>query len=155
MPIPARRLGRLARPDCTIAYEVTGAGPAIVFAHGLGGNHMSWFQQVAHFAPTHTCVTFAHRGFAPSSPLPGGPDPKDYADDLAALVAELELGPHVVVAQSMGGWTTVEYALRKPAKLRGIVLAATSGTIDPQRLPGAFLPALASWQAVSEPKLAG
>jgi pimeloyl-ACP methyl ester carboxylesterase len=61
----ARRLGRLERPRCTIHYEVTGSGPAIVFAHGLGGNHMSWWQQVAHFSPRYACVTFAHRGFAP------------------------------------------------------------------------------------------
>ena len=155
MSPPPRRLGKLARPDCTIAYEVTGQGPAIVFAHGLGGNHMSWFQQVAHFAPSHTCVTFAHRGFAPSTQFPSGPDPKDYADDLAALVAHLALGPHVVVAQSMGGWSAVEYALRNPAGLRGIVLAATSGTIDPKRLPVSFQPALAAWQAASEATLAG
>jgi len=155
MSPPPRRLGKLVRPDCTIAYEVTGEGPAIVFAHGLGGNQMSWFQQVAHFAPSHTCVTFAHRGFAPSSALPDGPDPKDYADDLAALVDHLALGPHVVVAQSMGGWSTVEYALRNPPGLRGIVLAATSGTIDPKRLPASFHPALAAWQAKSETTLAG
>jgi pimeloyl-ACP methyl ester carboxylesterase len=27
-------------------YEVHGEGPTIIFAHGLGGNHASWFQQV-------------------------------------------------------------------------------------------------------------
>jgi 3-oxoadipate enol-lactonase len=85
-PTPARRIGKLQRPDCTIHYEVTGSGPALVFAHGLGGNHMSWWQQVAHFSPRCMCVTFAHRGFAPSSPVAGGPDPADYADDLAALI---------------------------------------------------------------------
>ena len=26
-------------------YESNGEGPAIVFAHGRGGNHMSWWQQ--------------------------------------------------------------------------------------------------------------
>ena len=132
--MPPRLRGRLQRPDCSIAYEVTGAGPAIVFAHGLGGNHMSWFQQVAHFAPRWTCVTFAHRGFHPSSALPGGPDPKDYADDLEALIGHLGLGDVRVVAQSMGGWSAVEYALRKPAGLKAVVLAATTGTIDTKKL---------------------
>lgn len=37
---PPRRIGTLERPDCRIHYEVTGSGPAIVFAHGLGGNHL-------------------------------------------------------------------------------------------------------------------
>jgi hypothetical protein len=35
--------GYLDRPGCRLYYEVTGAGPAIVFAHGLGGNHLSWW----------------------------------------------------------------------------------------------------------------
>lgn len=132
--IAPRRLGTLERPDCTLHFEVTGSGPAIVFAHGLGGNHMSWFQQVAHFAPRFTCVTFAHRGFAPSSPIAGGPDPKDYAADLAALIEHLKLDDVRVVAQSMGGWTTVEYALTRPRGLKGIVLAGTTGTIDPRQI---------------------
>ena len=58
---------------------VSGSGPALIFAHGLGGNHLSWWQQVAHFAPRYTCVTFAHRGFAPSDAVAGGVDPADYA----------------------------------------------------------------------------
>jgi 3-oxoadipate enol-lactonase len=145
--MPPRRRGYLARPDCRILYEVTGSGPAIVFAHGLGGNHLSWWQQVAHFSPRFTCVTFAHRGFAPSSPLPDGPDPADYADDLAALVAELGLVDVRLVAQSMGGWTAVEYALRRPPGLRAVVLAATTGPIDPQRLPAADRAPIEAWTA--------
>ena len=129
-----RRLGTLDRPGCTIHYEVTGTGPAIVFAHGLGGNHLSWFQQVAHFAPHFTCVTFAHRGFAPSSPIAGGPDPNDFAADLAALIAHLELDDVRIVAQSMGGWTAIEYALTQPRELKALVLAGTTGTINPQQI---------------------
>ena len=128
--LPPRRTGTLARPGSTLYYEVTGSGPAIVFAHGLGGNHMSWLQQVAHFAPRWTCVTFAHRGFAPSTAIEGGPNPADYADDLAALVSHLDLPDLRIVGQSMGGWTAIEYALRRPPALKGIVLAATTGPID-------------------------
>jgi len=127
----ARRTGTLDRPDCKLFYEVTGAGPAIIFAHGLGGNHMSWFQQVAHFAPRYTCIAIAHRGFAPSSFIAGGPDPADYAGDIAALVDHLKLDDVRIVAQSMGGWTTIEYALTRPRALKAIVLAGTTGTADP------------------------
>jgi 3-oxoadipate enol-lactonase len=153
-PLPARHTGRLARPRCDIYYEVTGAGPAILFAHGLGGNHLSWWQQVAHFASKFTCVTFAHRGFAPSSRLSGGPDPSDYADDLAAVVAYLNLADVRVVAQSMGGWSAVEYALRRPPELRALVLAATTGSVDPQSLPESDRMALAAWAVTSERELA-
>ena len=153
-----RSIHAIERPFGTLHVEVTGAadaggGPALIFAHGLGGNHMSWFQQVAHFAPMRTCVTFSHRGFLPSSPIPGGPDAADYAGDLAAIVAGLGIGAHHVVAQSMGGWTTVEYALSGSGggRLRGIVLAATTGTLDAQRLPEADRSAIAAWDAASGP----
>ncbi len=106
--------GYLDRPDCRLYYEVEGAGPMLVFAHGLGGNHLSWWQQVPHFRDRYTCVTFAHRGFAPSSAPPGGPDPADYAGDLAALVDHLGASDIRIVAQSMGGWTALEYALAHP-----------------------------------------
>jgi 3-oxoadipate enol-lactonase len=36
-------------PGARIYYEVTGAGPPLVFAHGLGGNHLSWWQQLSAF----------------------------------------------------------------------------------------------------------
>ncbi len=125
-----KRSGRLSRGGAEIYYQVIGDGPAVVFAHGLGGNHLSWWQQVAHFSARRTCVVFAHRGFPPSSPVPGTQAPDSYADDLAALIDELELGEVALVAQSMGGWTCLEYALRNPAKVRALVMASTSGKLD-------------------------
>jgi 3-oxoadipate enol-lactonase len=150
LPLPARRIGNLQRPGCRLHYEVTGEGPAIVFAHGLGGNQLSWWQQVAHFAPRYTCIAFAHRGFAPSSALPDGPDPADYADDLAALIDHLGLAEVRIVAQSMGGWTAVEYALRRTGKLEALVLAATTGTIDPARMREPERSRLADWAIAGE-----
>ena len=127
---PQRSVGRLNRPFGALYYEVTGGGPAVVFAHGLGGNHLSWWQQVAHFAPHYTCVTFAHRGFAPSDAMPEGPDPADYAGDLAALIDHLKLADVRLVGQSMGGWTMLEYAIAQPARVKALVLSSTAGTLD-------------------------
>jgi pimeloyl-ACP methyl ester carboxylesterase len=76
--IPPTTSGFLKRPGAEIYYETTGSGPAIVFAHGLGGNHLSWWQQVPYFARRNTCVTFAHRGFAPSRLEAGAPDYRLY-----------------------------------------------------------------------------
>lgn len=125
-----RKSGSLDRGDCRVHYEIVGSGPALVFAHGLGGNHLSWWQQVAHFASRYTCVVFSHRGFPPSSPVPGARAPDAYADDLAALIRELKLEDVALIAQSMGGWTCLEYALREPQRVRALVMASTSGTID-------------------------
>ena len=145
------RVGFLQRPDCRIYYEVAGSGPPMVFAHGLGGNHMSWWQQVAHFASRYTCVVFSHRGFTPSSPVSGAKAPDAYVDDLAALVDELcPKGDVTLVAQSMGGWTCLGYALREPAKVRALVMACTAGPINCSKLDGgSFTDWLARSQRVS------
>lgn len=137
------RRGFLERPGCRVYHEVTGSGPAIIFAHGIGSNHMTWWQQVAHFSDRYACVTFSHRGYPPGSEI-GVPDPKEFAGDLAALIEHLQLPDVRLVAQSMGGLTSIEYILSHPQhNVRALVLASTSGSIhqpsvplaDPQRLP--------------------
>jgi len=132
-----RRSGRLQRGGAVIHYEVAGEGRPIIFAHGLGGNHMSWWQQLAYFSPRFQCVALAHRGFPPSSAVPGESAVDEYAEDLAALVAELQLEDVALVAQSMGGWTCLEYVLKHPQKVRALVMASTSGTLDFNQLDNA------------------
>jgi 3-oxoadipate enol-lactonase len=149
-----RSVGKLERPFGKLHYEVTGSGPALVFAHGLGGNQMSWWQQVAHFAPHYTCVAFAHRGFAPSDAIAGGPDPADYADDLAALVDHLGFSDVRLVGQSMGGWTVLEYALAHPDKVKALVLSSTSGTIDRRRADPSGGVKYDTWTRDAEAKVA-
>jgi 3-oxoadipate enol-lactonase len=139
--------GTIDRPECRLYYEVTGAGPAIVFAHGLGGNHLSWWQQVPHICERYTCVTFAHRGFAPSTEIAGGPDPADYAGDPGALIDHLALERVFLVAQSMSGWACLEYALTNPGRVHALVLASTAGAIARRATLLRDPPALDAWIA--------
>jgi len=39
--VPGTKRGFVERPGCRIYYEVTGSGPAVIFAHGAGSNHMT------------------------------------------------------------------------------------------------------------------
>ena len=144
--VAPRTVGRLERGDCAIHYEVTGDGPAIVFAHGLGGNHLSWWQQVAAFCPHHTCITFSHRGFFPSTAPPSGVDPASYAGDLAALLDHVGLDRVRIVAQSMGGWTALNLALAAPERVAALVMAATAGPIDLARADASGGAELAAWR---------
>lgn len=141
--------GWIDRGDCRLFYETLGSGPAIVFAHGLGGSHLSWWQQVAHFARGFTCIAFSHRGFAPSTAPADGPDPMVYADDVAALLDALGHARATIVGQSMGGWTGIEFALRWPARLDALVLSSTSGTIDYKRLSPKLADPIARWEKES------
>ena len=117
-------------PGARLFYEVHGpaGAPAVVFAHGLGGNHISWWQQVPEFAKRYRCVTFAHRGFAPSVQEAAEPGAAAFADDLAVLIDHLGLADVRLVAQSMGGWTCLTYALRHPGRVKALVMCDTHGT---------------------------
>ena len=148
------RSGHLRRADCSIYYEIAGSGPALIFAHGLGGNHLSWWQQAAHFSANYTCIVFAHRGFPPSGTAPGESAPDAYADDLAALIGELGLEEVRLVAQSMGGWTCLEYALREPGRVRALVMASTSGALDYRQLKGVGAGAIEQWLRRSDQAMA-
>ena len=107
-------------------YEVHGDGPAVVFAHGAGGNHLSWWQQVPYFATRFRCITFDHRAFGRSRDVEGG-GRQWFWQDLTALLDHLGVEHTAIVAQSMGGRTAVPFALRNPGRTWAIVLAGTNG----------------------------
>lgn len=144
------RSGFLRRPGAEVYYEVSGAGPALIFAHGAGGNHLSWWQQVPHFAARFTCVTFSHRTFAPSTETPASTGPADFVSDLGALIEHLGLAEVVLIAQSMGGGTCLRYALENPGRVRGLVMASTLGGVDYSTIKHPEVARAAEWaQAVA------
>ncbi len=112
-------------------YESHGSGPAIIFAHGAGGNHLSWWQQIPHFQQSFRCITFDHRAFGLSRDLPGGPGRAEFAPDVIALADQLGIDRFVFVAQSMGGRTAAGLVRRIPQRLHGVVFAgSTGGSVD-------------------------
>src|SRR5215472_4554119 len=139
--------GFVQRAGAEIYFERTGSGPTIVFAHGLGGNHLSWWQQVPYFSSGYTCVTFAHRGFSPSRITSGSVDPALFGGDLLALVDHLKLEEVRLVAQSMGGWTCLNFALSHPRRVLALVMASTGGAVDPNTLDAAERKKIESWSA--------
>jgi 3-oxoadipate enol-lactonase len=139
--------GFVQNAGAEIYYELTGSGPSIVFAHGLGGNHLSWWQQVPYFSAHYTCVTFAHRGFSPSRITSGSVDPALYEDDLRALADHLKLAEVFLVAQSMGGRACLSFSLHHPQRVRALVMASTTGSVDLKTLDAADRKTIESWFA--------
>src|SRR5208282_3636413 len=120
--------GRLEIGNFSLYYERVGGGAPIVFLHGLGGNHLSWWQQVPYFMRSFECVTVDQRGFG-LSPDPDGLFNRAHASDLGALLDHLKINKAVLVGQSMGGWTIVGYALEHPERVAAMVMADTPGGI--------------------------
>jgi 3-oxoadipate enol-lactonase len=111
-------------PGAALYYEIHGAGPWLVFAHGAGGNHLSWWQQVPAFAGRFRCLVYDQRGWG-RSVCDGTPDPARFAPDLAVLLDHVGAERAALVGQSMGGWTALGCALGMPERVTHLVLAAT------------------------------
>lgn len=146
--------------DIQLYYELhgpkPGEAPALVFAHGIGGNHLSWWQQAPHFRKQFTCVTFDHRGFGLSREAPGGPGSAAFADDLRALLDHLGIERASLVAQSMGGWTCLRFAVRYSERVDRLVMCDTHGGLRTPEIDAAMKGAgLAPKAAEGAPPAAG
>jgi 3-oxoadipate enol-lactonase len=115
-------------------YEVHGEGPAIVFAHGAGGNHLSWWQQVPVFTRQYRCITFDHRGFGQSPDIQNGPGSQAFVEDLKQLLDHLKIEHASLVAQSMGGRTCLGFTLEYPGRVQALVMADTTGGFADARM---------------------
>lgn len=107
-----------------IYYEEHGKGLPVVFAHGAGGNHLSWWQQVPQFSRHYRCVIFDHRGWGLSIDE-NDRGPAAFTDDLEGLLNHLGVRQTFLVGQSMGGFTCLMFALRHPERVHGVVMANT------------------------------
>ena len=105
-------------------YEEYGSGFPIVFAHGAGGNHMSWWQQVPVLSRHYRCVTFDHRGWGLSLDVDDR-GPAAFIKDLTRFIDYLGFDKTFLVAQSMGGLSCLGFAIRHPERVRGLVMANT------------------------------
>lgn len=118
--------------------EVTGEGRTLLFIHEFAGDHRSWEAQVRHFSRRYQCVTYAARGYPPSS-VPD--DPSSYSQNRAVLDAIAVLDAvgadkaHVV-GNSMGGFTSLHLALQFPQRLLSSVAGGCGYGAHPDKEAG-------------------
>ncbi|MEM9563045.1 MAG: alpha/beta hydrolase [Actinomycetota bacterium] len=131
----------VARNEYDLYHQATGPpdGPTLVLVAGLG-------EQIGSVEyPEEQCEAFARRGFrvvrmdnrtmGHSQPHSGvSPQPftqQDLADDVAAVIDDLDVGPVHLVGASMGGaivrWTT----LRHPDRVATLTVVMASAGGDP------------------------
>jgi pimeloyl-ACP methyl ester carboxylesterase len=110
-------------------YEDAGEGPAVVLAHGVGGNHASWFNQVPTLSKRFRTIAIDHRAFGNSEDVEGV-GASAYVDDLARLFDHLKLDRAFLVAQSMGGGTCAGFTCRFPDRVAALVHADSTAAAD-------------------------
>ena len=149
-----------------LTYEQTGVGPNLVLLHGAVTDLRSWGDVVDMLATTFRVTAFDAPGCG------GSDDPEDtwrmddYADSVAGLLRELELGPAHLVGHSWGSSLALATHLRHRDAAQSLVLAGAyagwCGSLSPdavaQRLAFAHqiadgLEAGVGWDPTSMPGL--
>jgi non-heme chloroperoxidase len=117
----------IATPDrVRIAYSDWGSGPAIVFIHAWALPSPMWDYQIAALSRQGLrCVTYDRRGHGRSEKPGSGYDCDTLADDLSALLTQLDLNEVTLVSHSFGSAEAVRYLTRHGAgRIKRIVLIA-------------------------------
>ncbi|XXY44249.1 alpha/beta hydrolase [Sorangium sp. So ce269] len=122
----------------TLAYDVTGKGPLVVLAHGMGDSRHSYrFIAPALAAAGYRVASVDIRGCGDSSLGWDGYSRTDIAGDLVALVRRLG-GPAVIIGQSISGGAATIAAAIAPDLITGIIELAPFTRTQSVSLGGLF-----------------
>jgi non-heme chloroperoxidase len=107
-------MGTIVTTDGTeIFYKDWGTGEPIVFSHGWPLNADAWDAQMLFFGQQgYRVIAHDRRGHGRSSQTWQGNDYDTWADDLAALIEQLDLTNVTLIAHSMGGGEIARYVGR-------------------------------------------
>jgi len=122
-----------------IFYKDWGSGQPVVFSHGWPLNADAWDDQLFFFASNgYRAIAHDRRGHGRSSQTWKGNDMDTYADDLAALVEELDLTDAIHIGHSTGGGEVARYIGRHGTER--VAKAVLVGAVPPGMLKTAKNP---------------
>jgi len=121
-----------------IAYVIHGdpkSSKRVVLLHSLAMDHTFW-NPVAHALSSEAAIlTVDCRGHG-ASDKPSGPyTVEQFADDLAQLMTQIGWDTAVVAGASMGGCISLAFAIRHPARTKGLGLFDTTACYGDNALP--------------------
>jgi 3-oxoadipate enol-lactonase len=113
-----------------LAYTDTGLGTPVVLLHGYPFNRSLWNEQVAALSNSYRVITPDLRGSGESDASNGAATMNQMAQDVAALLDQLEISRAVIGGLSMGGYVTLAFYKQFPSRVRALVLADTRAQAD-------------------------
>jgi len=127
-------MGTITTTDGTqIYFKDWGEGQPVVFSHGWPLTADAWDDQMVYLASRgYRCIAHDRRGHGRSSQPWNGNEMDTYADDLAALVKELDLQGAVHVGHSTGGGEVARYIGRHGTQR--VAKAVLIGAVPPLML---------------------
>jgi non-heme chloroperoxidase len=121
-------MGTITAKDGTeIYYKDWGQGPIVTFSHGWPLNADAWDGQMLFLAQNgFRVVAHDRRGHGRSGQATSGNDMNGYADDLAAVIEELDLKNITAIGHSTGGGEVARYIGRHGTKrvAKAVLIAA-------------------------------
>ncbi len=117
-----------------VYYEIHGAGPAVVLAHGSGGHHAIWWQQVPYFRDRYSVITLDFPGFGNSDSDRNEYDTHEFPSCIRAVLDAAGIERAVLVGQSLGAAPSLALAVTCPGRVAGVVLAHSVGGIGHDEL---------------------
>src|ERR1700748_1130451 len=106
-------------------YQLGGSdGPLVAFQHGLGGD-LTQPQSILGSSARLRALSFDCRGHGRTEPLGPADQLKfsRFADDLCTVVDALHADTLVVGGISMGAGVALNFALRYPSRVKGLILS--------------------------------
>jgi non-heme chloroperoxidase len=108
--MPFISVGKENSQDIEIYFKDWGSGQPIVFSHGWPLSADAWEDQMFYLASRgYRCIAHDRRGHGRSSQPWNGNEMDTYADDLAKVVAALDLKNAIHVGHSTGGGEVARY----------------------------------------------
>ena len=126
--MPTGRSLTLAGRGTTFVREASGpaGAPTVLLVHGLFASaDLNWSLAIPELSSAYRVVAPDLRGHGDGIRT-NRFDASECADDLAAIVHELDLGQVIVVGYSLGGLVAQLFARRHPELVSGLVLCATA-----------------------------
>lgn len=112
-----------------LSYIEAGVGVPVVMLHGAWVDHRFFAPQVAEFAKTHhaIAVSLRHHYPEPWDGKEGAFSVSQHANDVAALIRQLNLGKVHLLGHSRGGAVAINVARQTPELIRTLILEDAGG----------------------------